>query len=197
MFKKIIFYKFFFFFGLFGLAQSAEETGGMPQLNPEFWVSQIVWLVITFLCLYIILSKVILPKISDNLESRRSQILENIEIAEKQREESENKLKEFEKIIIESKLEAKNIFNDARQKIIAEIDKKRVSLEQEIENAIKSTEEEIIELKNSSDEKVTKIAFDTSSDLIKQLIGVEINNDSILSVVKGLSNKNKENTNVI
>ena len=69
----------------------AAESGGMPQLNPEFWISQIFWLTLTFGILYIILSKLILPKISDNLESRKSQILENIEAAEKQRENSEEK----------------------------------------------------------------------------------------------------------
>ena len=78
MLKKII-VKILFSFVLITQVQSAE-SGGMPQLNPEFWISQIVWLVITFGALYVILSKVILPKISNNLESRRSQILENIEI---------------------------------------------------------------------------------------------------------------------
>ena len=86
----------------------AAESGGMPQLNPEFWVSQIFWLIITFGILYVVLSKLILPKISANLETRKSQILENIEAAEKQREESEQKIKEYEKIIQGSKNEAKN-----------------------------------------------------------------------------------------
>ena len=76
--KKIVF-KILLSFAFITQAQSAESRG-MPQLNPEFWVSQIVWLVITFGALYVVLSKVILPKISDNLEIRRSQILENIEI---------------------------------------------------------------------------------------------------------------------
>ena len=58
-------------------AQSAE-SGGMPQLNPEFWVSQIFWLLLTFGILYIVLSKFILPKISSNLEARKSQILEKM-----------------------------------------------------------------------------------------------------------------------
>ena len=78
MLKKIIFQSlalsFIFTFG----AQSAE-SGGMPQLNPEFWISQIFWLILTFGLLFIILSKFILPKISNNLETRKSQILENIE----------------------------------------------------------------------------------------------------------------------
>ena len=93
MFKKIIFILFFFKYILFTSANSAE-TGGMPQLNPEFWISQIFWLVLTFGTLYLILSKLILPKISNNLEIRKSQILENIEIAGKQKEESEKKIQE-------------------------------------------------------------------------------------------------------
>ena len=109
MLKKIIIQIFTLNFVLTTYAQSGE-SGGMPQLNPEFWISQIVWLVLTFGILYVVLSKLILPKISDNLESRKSQILENIEMAETQREESEKKLKEFEKIILESKLEAKKSF---------------------------------------------------------------------------------------
>ena len=96
----------------------AAESGGMPQLNPEFWISQIFWLILTFGVLYILLSKLILPKISNNLESRKSQILENIEAAEKQREDSEAKLQEYEKVISKSKLEAKNIFNQAREKAL-------------------------------------------------------------------------------
>ena len=96
----------------------AAESGGMPQLNPEFWISQIFWLTLTFGILYVVLSKLILPKISNNLESRKSQILENIEAAEKQREDSETKLKEYEEIISKSKVEAKNIFQSSKRKSI-------------------------------------------------------------------------------
>ena len=171
-------------------AQSGE-IGGMPQLNPEFWVSQIVWLVLTFGILYIVLSKLILPKISDNLESRKSQILENIETAETQREESEKKLKEFEKIILESKLEAKNYFNEARQKILEDINNKRVALEKDIDNEISATEQEVNNLKITSSEKIKKIAIETSSELIKQLIGEEANNSNISAIVEEQSRKNK------
>ena len=191
MLKKIII-KFLFSFVLITKVQSAE-SGGMPQLNPEFWISQIVWLVITFGALYVILSKIILPKISNNLESRRSQILENIEIAEKQREESEEKLKEFDKIILNSKLEAKNLFNEARQKVLNEIDKKRSEMEKNLEEEISSAEKEIQSLNNNSTENIKKIATETSLSLIQQLIGEEINKESISSVVNGLTNKSKEN----
>ena len=196
MLKRIIIQIFALNFVLVTSAQSGE-SGGMPQLNPEFWVSQIFWLVLTFGLLYIILSKLILPKISSNLASRKSQILENIETAEKQREESEKKLKEFEKIILESKLEAKNYFNEARQKILEDISIKKNSLDKDIDGEITAAEQEIKKLKTDSSEKIKNIAIETSSELIKQLIGEEANNSSISAIVEEQSRKSKEKQNGI
>jgi len=196
MLKKIIIQILTLNFVLINNAQSGE-SGGMPQLNPEFWVSQIVWLVLTFGILYIVLSKLILPKISDNLESRKSQILENIETAETQREESEKKLKEFEKIILDSKIEAKNHFNEARQKTLEDINNKRSALEKDIDKEINAAEEEINNLKINSNEKIKNIAVETSAELIKHLIGEEANNSSISAIVDEQSKKNKENQNAI
>ena len=196
MLRKIIFYIFSLNFVLSNSAQSAE-SGGMPQLNPEFWFSQIFWLVLTFGILYLVLSKLILPKISNNLETRKSQILENIETAEKQREESKNKIKQFDKIILESKIEAKNYFNEKRQKLIEDINIKRITLEKDIDHEINIAEEEINKLKIASDEKINKIAIETSSELIKQLIGEEVNNSSISAIVEDQSKKNKEKQHVI
>ena len=196
MLKKIIIQIFALNFVLVTSAQSGE-SGGMPQLNPEFWVSQIFWLVLTFGLLYIILSKLILPKISNNLESRKSQILENIETAEKQREESEKKVKEFEKIILESKLEAKNYFNEARQKILEDITIKKNSLDKDMDEEILAAEHEIKNLKTASSEKIKNIAIETSSELIKQLIGEEANNSSISAIVEEQSRKSEEKQNGI
>ena len=195
MLKKIVFISVISFVHL-NFAQSAE-SGGMPQLNPEFWISQIFWLILTFGFLYLILSKLILPKISNNLETRKSQILENIENAEKQREESEKKLKEFDKIIVESKNKAKNLFNDARQKVLDDVNKKKAALEKIIDDEVNAAEQEIDQLKKSSQEKITKIGIETSSDLVKKLIGEEVNNSSISAIVEDLSKKNKEKINGI
>ena len=191
MIKKIFFQSIFFNF-LFLREVFAAESGGMPQLNPEFWVSQIFWLIITFGILYIVLSKFILPKISSNLELRKSQIQENIETAEKQREISEVKLKEYDEIILKSKLEAKNIFKNAREKIIKDINLKKETLDKQIDEEISNAEEEIKTLKRDATDKINKIAIETSSDLLKKLIGTEINNSSISAIVDDLSKKNKD-----
>ena len=191
MIKKIFFQSIFFNF-FFLREVFAAESGGMPQLNPEFWVSQIFWLIITFGILYIVLSKFILPKISSNLELRKSQIQENIETAEKQREISEVKLKEYDEIILKSKLDAKNIFKNAREKVIKDINLKKETLDKQIDEEISNAEEEIKTLKKDATDKINKIAIETSSDLLKKLIGTEINNSSISAIVDDLSKKNKD-----
>jgi len=189
--KKIFFYLIFFNF-LFLKGAFAAESGGMPQLNPEFWISQILWLTITFGILYFFLSKLILPKISSNLETRKSEILENIDAADKQRKESEKKIKEYEKILQESKNEAKQYFNQAREKIIKDINKKKEALDKELEEELMKVEIEIKDFKNKSPDKINKIAIEASSDLIRRLIGVEVNNSNISAIVDDLSKKHKD-----
>ena len=182
---QIVFFNFLFIEKVF-----AAESGGMPQLNPEFWVSQIFWLIITFGILYIVLSKLILPKISINLELRKSQISDNIEAADKQREESESQLKEYDEVISRSKTESKNIFNQARDKALKDIDAKKVVLKKQIDEEIKKAEEEINKLRLEAPAKINKIAIDTSSELIQKLIGTEVNNSSISAIVNDLSRTN-------
>ena len=190
MIKKI-FFQFIFFNVFFFKEVFATESGGMPQLNTEFWISQIFWLIITFGVLYVVLSKLLLPKISSNLESRKSQIQDNIEAAEKQRESSEAKLKEFDKILLKSKLEAKNIYKEAREKTLKEINTKKEKLENQINEEIKKAEIEISLLRKNAHKKINKIAIETTAELLKKLIGAEVNNSSISAIVEDLSKRNE------
>jgi len=188
MVKKIFFQSIFLSFLIIKEAFAAE-SGGMPQLNPEFWISQIFWLTITFGILYVVLSKLILPKISANLEIRKTQILENIEAAEKQRQEAELKITEYEETVQNAKNEAKNYFKQAREKLLKGINLKREALDSELNKEIEKAESEIQELKDGAAEKINKIAVETSADLIHHLIGAEVNSSSISAIVDDLSRK--------
>ncbi len=191
MIKKIFFQ--LIFFNIFLTKDVfAAESRGMPQLNPEFWISQIFWLTFTFGLLYIALSKLILPKISANLELRKSQIQENIEAAEKQRKNSETKLKDYEDIILKSKLEAKSIFKDTKEKIIKDINLKKETLDKQIDEEIKKAEQEIKLFKKKAPERINQIAIETSSELLRKLIGTDVNNSSISAIVDDLSKRKGE-----
>ena len=181
--------KFLFLSIFLASAVNAAEKAGMPQLDTKFWFSQFFWLTVIFSILFVLLSKFILPKISANLETRKSQILENISVAEKKREESELKIKEFEKIIEMSKNEAKSFLKQAKEKLAKNISIKKEALEKELSEEIQKVEVEIQELRNKAPERINKIAVETSADLLQQLIGVGVNSSSISAIVDDLSRK--------
>jgi len=181
--------KFLFLSIFLSSAVNAAEKVGMPQLDTEFWVSQIFWLTITFSILFFLLSKLILPKISANLETRKSLILENISTAEKKRSESESKIREYNEIIEKSKNEAKSIINQAKERLKKDINLKKEALEKDLSNEIQKVEIEIQEFRDKAPERINKIAVETSTDLLQQLIGAEVNNSSISTIVSDLSNK--------
>ena len=77
-----------------------------------------------------------------------------------------------------------------RQKVIKDINNKKQTLENQINEEIKKVEKEIEVVKKSAPEKINKIAIEASSELVKKLIGAEINNSSISAIVDDLSKKN-------
>ena len=96
-----------------------------------------------------------------------------------------------------SKIQAKNYFNKAREKVLKDIDKKRKVLEINVNEEITKVEKEIAELKNKSSETINKIAIETSSDIVRELIGIQVNNSSISATVEDISKKIKEKNYVI
>ena len=89
-----------------------------------------------------------------------------------------------------SKQEANNIFKDAREKALKNINSKKETLDKQIDEEIKKAEQEINVLKKSAPEKINKIAIETSSELVKKLIGAEVNNSSISAIVNDLIKRN-------
>ena len=168
-------------------AFGAEE--GMPQLNPEYWYAQIFWLILIFSILYLIIWKVFLPRISNNIENRRLRIINDLNETEKLKQNAEKKLKEYEKIIENSKKEAKKILLESQKKLENDLDKKKQILDGEINKEIKTAENEIMSLKKSSINNINKIAIEISSELLKQTVGKELNMSSVSAVVEDISKK--------
>ena len=187
MINKLIVYITLVVFFTIGRVFAAEE--GMPQLNPEFWFSQIFWLIIIFVSLYIILSKLILPKISDVIESRKSQILNNLDNAEKFKKESDLNLKKYEIILNDAKNQSNLILSNTRKKINEDINNKKVQLEEDIDKEVKKVELDIKTFKENALVNINKIAIETSLNLIKNIIGVEVNKSNVSAIVEDITKK--------
>ena len=176
-----------FFIFLSNNCFAADE--GMPQLNPDYWVSQIFWVMLIFGALYVILWKTILPKINENLENRKSQILNDLDDAQELKNQSEKKISEYNIILSKAKEDAKKILDETRKKINLDIENKNNQFNQEIEKEIENAKKEIKTLKLSSIKDINKISIETSSEVVRKMVGTEVNASSVSAIVEDISKK--------
>ena len=172
--------------------QAFGAEGGMPQLNPEFWASQIFWLILIFSGLYIVIWKIFFPKITDSIENRKSRIINDLNETQKLKENAEKKLREYNKIIEDTKKEAKKIIEDNKKKLENDIKSKKQKFNEEIEKELMSVEKEIKSLKKLSISSINKIAAEVSSEVIKQLVGTSVNMSNVSAIVEDISKKEVE-----
>ena len=169
--------------------QAYGSEAGMPQLNPEFWASQIFWLVIIFIALYIITWKIFLPKITYSIENRKSRVVNDIDEAQKLKESAEKKLDEYKKIIQNSRKEAKKIIEDGRKKLERDIEVKKQKFNEDIEKELLAVEKEIKNLKKASVSNISKIAAETSAEIVKQVVDTEVNKSSVAAIVEDVTKR--------
>ena len=167
---------------------SAEA--GMPQLDPKYWASQAFWFVLVFVILYISLSKFYLPKIKSNLDNRENKIKEDLENANKFKEQSEAKLKEYGLILDKAKKEVNKIHFDSKTALDRDIQSKKEVIEKEIEKEILKAQKEISELKKNSISSIQNISENITSNIIGKITGDKLNESSIKAAVEEISKKN-------
>ncbi len=163
---------------------------GMPQLDPTYWVSQAFWLILIFSILYISISRFYLPKIKNNLDDRENKIKEDLENANKFKQQSETKIKEYELIIENAKKEINKIHFDSKNLLDKDIQSKKDAMEKEIEKEVAKAQIDIIELKKSSIMSIQNISKNIASNIIENISGDKLNENSIKAVVKEISEKN-------
>ena len=134
----------------------------MPQLEITTFPSQIFWLVVSFLMLYLIMSRIIIPRISFVIKKRETEIKNNVHIAEQIYGDTKIINDEFEKIKKETQEEARTIINNLK-----EITNKKI-----IENTelLKKSEKEIFKKKNKTLKNINKISLNISQEIIKKVL---------------------------
>ena len=162
---------------------------GMPQLDPKYWASQAFWLILVFTILYISISKFYLPKIKNNLEDRENKIKKDIDDANKFKELSETRLKEYERILENAKREVIKIHLESKNILDKDIHKKKETIEKEIEKEISKAQKEIIELKKNSISEIQKISENIAASIIENISGDKLNESSIKATVEDVSKK--------
>ena len=168
------------------------SEAGMPQLDTEFWAAQIFWLILIFSALYLTIWKIFLPRITFSIENRKSKIVNDLNEAQMLKKNAEKKLKEYNGIIENSRREAKKIIEDGKKKLDRDIENEKQKFDDEIKKELTIIEKEISSLKKYSASTVNKIAAETSTEIIKQIIDTEVNNSNVSAIVDDLAKKKME-----
>ncbi len=156
----------------FAAGGDGHGEGGFPPFDPRHYFSQIAWLVVSFGALYLLMSRVTLPRIGRILEERHDRVARDLEEASQRRAESEAAQASYEKALIEARNKANAIAGEARNRLAAESEANRKSLEASLATKLEEAERRIDATKSEALSHVRGIAVDTAQAIVNRLVGV-------------------------
>jgi F-type H+-transporting ATPase subunit b len=162
------------------------EHGVFPPFDPATFGSQLLWLALSFAALYILMSRVALPRIGSILETRRARIEGDLREAERLRLETEKAAAAYEAALAEARKNAHAIAEETRAGIKADIDNKRAGVDAELAQRVSEAEARIAATKQAALANVSAIAADTAQALVERLVG-EANPRDVQAAVAAVS----------
>ena len=164
-----------------------EVPGGgpkqFPPFNKETFASQLVWLAITFVALYLLMSRVALPRVGGILEARSQKIAGDLAEAEKLKQQSEAAVAAYEKALGEARGRAQAIASQTRDKLMAEADARRKTLEAKLNERLAEAEKAIDTTRRTAMANVKGIATETAGAIVERLIGTKPNDKAVEDAV--------------
>lgn len=152
-------------------AAGAEHAGVFPPFDPAGFGGQLLWLAITFAALYLVMSRMALPRIGGILETRRTRVEGDLKEAERLRVETDRALAAYETALAQARQNAHAIAEETRSSIKADIENKRKTVESELAGRVASAEASIQQSKQAALSNVDAIAAETAQELVSRLVG--------------------------
>lgn len=162
------------------------EQGGLPQLNIETYSSQIFWLFVSFLLLYVVFANRILPDISDVLERRRETISSDLETAETLREEAESVQREYEEAIAQAQKEGAELLQNLQKQVRADMDRDLNSFKESSQKQIEEAEAVANDAKNRIMAEVQSHVPELTAQIVEKLTGMDAKQADAEKVVSNL-----------
>jgi F-type H+-transporting ATPase subunit b len=148
-----------------------EAPLGFPPFDASTFPSQLLWFAITFVALYLVMSRAALPQISGIIDRRRSRIDGDLREAERLKGETDKAIAAYEAALAEARKNAHGIAEETRTSIKADIDAKRRAVEDDLGKKVAEAEARIAANKNEALARVGEIATDTAAALVARLPG--------------------------
>lgn len=149
----------------------AHADVGFPPFATETFAGQLIWLAITFVVLYTLLSKLVLPRLSGIIENRRALIAKDLDEAAAMKSRAEEAGAAYEKALAEAKGRAQALAQETRAKLSSESDARRKVLEADLAKRLADAETTIAAKKTEAMSHVRGIALDTATAIVERLTG--------------------------
>ena len=163
----------------------AEGHGKVfPPLDPSTVAPQLIWLGLTFVALYMLLQRVVIPRIGGVIEERRDRIQRDLDGAERLKGEVETAVKSYEKALADARANASGIARETRDRLAAEVDGERAQVEAQTAKKLAAAEARIADTKRKALSSVSEIAADIVGPVVRQLTGKDVGPDEIKAAVK-------------
>jgi F-type H+-transporting ATPase subunit b len=167
---------------------STEAPGGsapgMPQLDPTWWGGQIVWLALIFLVLYLVLAKVLLPKLGKTIDEREGKISGDIADARRLKQEAEDQAAAAAAELGDARAKAQKTAADAKAKAAAAAAERQHAEEAKLNARLASAEAEIRAARDQAMSNVSAIAVETAQAIVEKLTGEKVAADVVQAAVK-------------
>ena len=151
--------------------QPSGHKGAFPPFNPTTFASQLFWLAIAFVLLYVLMAKVALPRVGGIIENRQKRIADDLAGAASLKADSDAAIAAYEKALADARARAQAIANETRDKQAAEADVTRKKLEGELNAKLAEAEKTIAATKHAAMLNVRGIAADATKAIVERLIG--------------------------
>ena len=161
-----------------------QAKGGLPQLNIETFPSQIFWLLVTLVCLFLLLSKIALPRIAAVLEERADAIANDLDQAEEFKRKAEEAEAAYEKALADARSRAQEIAAAKRAEIQEEVDAAMAKADAEIAARAAEGEKRIAEIQANAAESVESVAQETAQAVVEAILPDAADAAALQSAVK-------------
>jgi F-type H+-transporting ATPase subunit b len=150
-----------------------------PPFQKETFASQLVSLLIAFVALYLIVSRIALPRVGSLLDERQNAIEGDLAEAQKLKDESDSALKAYERELAAARARAQAIGSETREKLNATSAAERKTLEQQLSVKLAEAEKTIASTREAAMRNVRGIAAEAAGAIVQRLTGVLPNGKSV------------------
>lgn len=166
-----------------GTAETGHGGGAFPPLDSKTFPSQIFWLVVFFALLYLLMSKVVLPRIAAILENRAGKISGDLARAKALKDETELAIAAYNKALADARARAQAIAAENRAKMEAEMEAERAAVEKSLSARIAEAEASIAAAREKAMAQVTEVASETATEIVRELTGAPVDADEVARAI--------------